>query len=271
MKNYLNLFGLGILMAGLFSACNNDDSPKLVEDDQMRIQLINNNEFGKILVDQNNQSLYFFAGDVSGESTCAGGCVAKWPAVVGELYDFEIGSELELQDFATVSRTDGQKQLTYKGWPLYYFSPLSDGVLETAGLTQGDGLGGAFHIAKPDYSVLLAKQVVVEGSDPIVYLVDDRGVSLYLNNGDEENQSNCNGGCAGVWPPFKTLSDLVLPSSLSEYNFSLTQRQDELGPQLSFNNSPLYFFSNDEQKQGRVLGQAGGPNQSFFVTEPTLP
>jgi predicted lipoprotein with Yx(FWY)xxD motif len=270
MKNYSNHLRLVILALGLFSGCNEDESPDLVEDDQLMIQLIDNPDLGQILVDQNNQSIYFFAGDVAGESTCTGGCAAKWPAVLEAQYDLEISTELDLQDFGSIDRADGQKQLTYKGWPLYYFSPESDGVLESAGLTLGDGAGGAFHIAKPDYSVLLARQIVVEGADPITYLVDDRGVSLYLNNGDGDNTSNCNGGCAGVWPPFKTFDTMVLPSSLNQYDFSSTERQDELGPQLSFNGSPLYFFSNDEQKPGLVLGQAGGPNQSFFVTEPTL-
>lgn len=274
MKNYIIQFCTALLIVVQLSSCNNDDdsqNPIGENDDMISLQLSNSTEFGEVLVDQKNQSMYFFAADVSGESFCSGGCAEKWPAVLAEMYQLEISSDLELQDFGTISREDGKKQLTFKGWPLYYFSPLSDGVLETPGLTQGDGAGGLFHIAKPDYSVLLARQVVEEGGESITYLVDDRGVSLYFNNGDAENQSNCNGGCPNVWPPFQTPTNLVLPSSINQNDFQSIERADDLGPQISFNNSPLYFFTNDEQKRGVVLGQAGGPNKTFFVSEPTLP
>jgi predicted lipoprotein with Yx(FWY)xxD motif len=268
-RNYLSLLSLALFSLVLFSACEKDDDNQPNEEDGFNIQVVNNATFGKILVNNDNQSIYFFAGDVSGESKCNGGCADRWPAVIGDLYDLQLDSYLDQDDFATITRADGKKQLTYKGWPLYYFSPESDGVLENPGETGGDGLGGLFHIAKPDYTILLGRQPVVAGEDAVTYLVDDRGVSLYLNNGDEENVSNCNGGCAGVWPPFKTVQ-LVLPSTLNDYDFDSLEREDDLGPQFSFKGSPLYFFSQDEQKRGSVLGQGGGPNQTFFVVEPEV-
>lgn len=272
MKTYLNyarLMPLAALALLLFSASctKNEDDP--IEEQGFAIKVVNNNEFGKILVNQDNQSMYFFAGDVSGESKCSGGCADKWPAVTGERYDLEIGSNLEESDFGTITRADGQKQITYKGWPLYYLSPDSDGKLENPGQTLGDGLGSVFHIAKPDYTILLGRQPLTEGGDNAIYLVDDRGVSLYRNTGDAENVSNCNGGCAGIWPPFK-YAELVVPSSLNAYDFGSVTRQDDLGPQLSFKGSPLYFFSQDNQQRGSILGQGGGPNQTFFVVEPEV-
>lgn len=271
MKNYrkyFHLLGLVLFVLSPFSGCEEDDSVDGNEDAKPKLQIVNNNEFGKVLVNQENQSLYFFAGDVTGESNCNGGCADRWPALEGELYEFELGAGLEAGDFNTITRQDGKKQITFKGWPLYYFSPESDGVLEAKGATTGDGLGGVFHIAKPDYSVLVGRQVVTEGEDAIVYLVDDRGVSLYRTTGDGENESNCAGGCAGVWPPFKASATWVIPSTLSQSDFASFSREDDLGPQLSYQGSPLYHFSNDEGIRGNVLGQAGGPNQNFFVVEP---
>lgn len=234
----------------------------------LSLRLATDGDYGKILVNGENQSIYFFAGDVTGESNCNGGCADVWPALTGELSELELGEGLDYADFHTTEREDGQKQLTYKGWPLYYFSTEGDRVLEAPGETLGDGRGGLFHIAKPDYSILLGRQTVTEGEEPVVYLVDDRGVSLYTNTGDDENSSNCAGGCAGVWPPFKTPEKLVVASSLSLDDFYTNDREDDLGPQLAFQKSPLYFFSQDEGKRGSVLGQAGGPNQTFFVAEP---
>ena len=270
---YLNLTSLVVFAMLLFASCTkeNDEIAPKEEDLKFNIQIGNHPVFGYRLTNQNNQSIYFFAGDVTGgESNCNGGCANVWPAVTGNVYDLDLEASLYAEDFNTITREDGQKQLTYKGWPLYYFSPEADGVLEQPGETLGDGRGGLFHIAKPDYTILLGQQPVVEGGDPVVYLVNDRGVSLYLNTDDGKNASNCVGGCANVWPPFFQ-EKVVLPSSLADYDFNTLTRDDELGPQLSYKESPLYFFSQDELRQGSVLGQAGGPNQTFFVVEPDRP
>ncbi len=274
MKNYvknLKLFGLATLILVFFSNCSDDDGEKegVEEETGFRIEIATNSTFGKILVNQDNQSMYFFANDVNGQRNCAGNCASVWPPVTGELYELELGANLDVADFATIAIENGLKQITYKGWPLYYFSTNGDGQLEPSGATEGDGKNGTFHIAKPDYTLLLGRQPLTEGGDPVVYLVDDKGVSLYLNTGDEENKSNCAGGCAGVWPPFKDTA-LVLPSSMATYDFGTVDREDDLGPQLSFEGSPVYFFSQDEGNRGSVLGQEGGPNKTFFVVEPVL-
>lgn len=271
MKNYLKLVGALALIITLFTSCSDDDGEEKVEDvieeTGLTIKIYEDNELGYILVNQDNQSMYFFAEDVDGQRNCAGGCANVWPPVVGELYELEIGPNLDESDFATVSIEDGKKQITYKGWPLYYFSTEGNGALEAPGATEGDGRGEVFHIAKPDYTVLIGKQPVEEGGEPEVYLVNDRGVSLYLNFGDDYDKSNCLGGCAGVWPPFPYEADMVLPSSISLEDFNTAERGDDLGPQASYKGFPMYFFSSDEGNMGSVLGQAGGPNQTFFVMQ----
>ena len=266
-RMYFNLMILAVLALVFFPSCNKNDDDVQPEEPEFRIQQVNKVGFGYILTNQDNQSIYFFAGDVTGESNCNGGCANVWPAVLGEAYQVELGAGLDRGDFGTITRADGQKQLTFKGWPLYYFSEAGDGVLENPGQTLGDGRGGVFHIAKPDYSVLLGRQVVTPGEEAVVYLVDDRGVSLYHNTADGENLSNCSGGCAGVWPPFQVEGDLVIPSSLDINEFATLDRDDDLGPQRSFQGQPLYRFSQDEGIRGSVLGQNGGPNQTFFVNE----
>jgi len=264
---YLMTLSFALCLLVFLNSCSNDDDPQ-VEDPEPGLKIASSATFGNILVNQGNQSLYFFANDISGESFCKDGCAAVWPPLTGEVYDFELGEGLSASDFNTITREDGFKQITYKGWPLYYFSPEGDGVLEQPGEISGDGKNSVFYVAKPDYSIMVGKQSVVEGEDALIYLVDDRGVSLYLNTGDEEDISNCSGGCAGVWPPFKTPEYLNLPSIIAANQFSTVNREDDLGPQLAVFGNPLYYFASDEQARGSVLGQAGGPAKSFFVVEP---
>lgn len=261
---FLRFIGLSVLLAMTLYSCDSDDDGTTIVTG-LTVQT-NNSGLGLILTNQDNRTMYFSAGDVTGESNCNGGCAQVWPAVPGDLYDLEFGSGLNTADFSTITGQESQKQLTYKGWPLYYFSENGDGVLEAPGQTLGDGRGGLFHVAKPDYTLLPGRQAIA-GEEDVLYLVDDRGVSLYQNTADDFNVSNCNGGCAGVWPPFDKVNNLVLPSSLNASDFYSVTRDDELGPQLSFEGSPLYFFSQDEGKRASVLGQAGGPNQTFFVKE----
>nr|WKN34036.1 hypothetical protein K4G66_16775 [Tunicatimonas sp. TK19036] len=264
-RKYFSLIGLVLFAFTLFTACEEDDSPG--EEAKRKVQVASNSAFGSILVNQENQSLYFFAGDVTGVSNCNGGCADVWPPLIGEVYELEFGSGLNNANFSTITREDGQKQITFKGWPLYYFSPEGDGVQEAPGEVLGDGRGGVFHVAKPDYTVLVGRQSVTEGQEAVVYLVDDRGVSLYRSINDGENVSNCADGCAEVWPPFKASENWVIPSSLSAVDFSSFSREDGLGPQLSYQGSPLYYFTPDEEIRGNVLGQ-GGAGETFFVVEP---
>lgn len=74
-------------------------------------------------------------------------------------------------------------------------------------------------------------------------------------------------GCADVWPPFKA-GKLTIPSSLNKNDFKPLGDSYNQDTQLSYKGNPLYYFVKDEQKQGIVLGQAGGPNKTFFVVEP---
>lgn len=270
MKNYLKYFkilGVAVFSLMLLNSCEKNDDNE--DDSTPGVKIANNAEFGSILVDQDNRSLYFSANDISGESVCSGGCADVWPALTISGFELEIGAGLNEDDFSTITRDDGLKQITFKGWPLYYFSPNSDGELETANNIEGDGRGDVFYVAKPDYSLMVGKQIVEEGENPKIYLVDDNGVSLYLNTDDDEDFSNCIGGCAGVWPPFDAPGSLIVPSILDANDFSVIYRDDELGPQLGFLGSPLYHFSQDALERGSVLGQGGGPAQSFFVVDPS--
>ncbi|TRZ46158.1 hypothetical protein [Robertkochia solimangrovi] len=60
---------------------------------------------------------------------------------------------------------------------------------------------------------------------------------------------------------------LALPSSLDPEDFSYLKRENNLGPQLSFLGSPIYFFTPDDNTRGNVNGE-GGAGETFFSVKP---
>lgn len=77
---------------------------------------------GKVLVDSNGMTLYYFQKDQkgSGKSKCEGACASAWPPLTtsGEA---EAMSGVNSSMLGTIERPDGSTQVTYAGWPLYTF------------------------------------------------------------------------------------------------------------------------------------------------------
>ena len=97
---------------------------------------------GTILTTSDGFTLYTFDNDTagSGESACYDACASTWPP-------FPVADATASGadgDIGTITRTDGSPQTTYNGKPLYMFSGDA-----APGDTNGDGLGGVWHVAKP--------------------------------------------------------------------------------------------------------------------------
>ena len=97
---------------------------------------------GKFLTDSKGMTLYNFKKDSPGKSDCAGPCVEKWPLYFREKVAAPEG--VMAGDFGTITREDGKKQTTYKGWPLYYFA--GD---KAPGDVLGQGMGTVWFVANP--------------------------------------------------------------------------------------------------------------------------
>ena len=85
------------------------------------------------------------------------------------------------------------------------------------------------------------------------FLVDDKGMSLYLFTTDKPNTSNCYGKCASFWPPLLTSGAPVAASGLDASKLGTTTRADGT-VQVTYNGWPLYYFAKDKQP-GDVKGQ----------------
>ena len=253
MKNYL----IWSLLAGLmvFSACNDDEeTPAPVQDEEPSVELGNDSQLGKYLTDEEGLTLYFFTPDVDGNSACEGGCVGNWPLFY--LSNIKVGQGLDAGDFGTIIRNDGEKQTTFKGWPLYYFS--GD---DQAGEINGDQAGGEWFVAKPDYSIMLGKGQLVgldgknyngsyeEGEAIVEYFTNTSGRTLYIfvdDSKDTNNFTDPDFGNDPVWPIFHVDIE-ALPSVLNRDDFGEILVHGER-KQLTYKGRPLYYFGQDENR-----------------------
>ncbi|PKN53224.1 MAG: hypothetical protein CVU55_03165 [Deltaproteobacteria bacterium HGW-Deltaproteobacteria-13] len=98
---------------------------------------------GKYFTDTEGKTLYTFKNDSPGKSVCAGPCLEKWPLYYREKVKPPKG--VKITDFATITRKDGKKQTTFRGYPLYYWA--ND---QKAGDTTGQGFNNAWSVVNPD-------------------------------------------------------------------------------------------------------------------------
>lgn len=224
------------------------------------VKLTSNANFGNILTDSNGRSLYFFFNDAGSGSNCTGGCAQIWPIFYAAPADF--GSGLSSSDFAVITRTDGTKQTTYKGWPLYYYADDSK-----AGDVNGDKVNNLWAVAKPDYSVMVAMgQLVgldgvnyddksVAGTGVSQYLTDPYGRTLYLFSKDSANTNKFTKSDLSndpIWPIDQTASVGSIPSILDKTKFGVISVFGK--SQLTFGRRPLYYFGQDNSVRGATKG-----------------
>lgn len=224
-----------------------------IVEENYTIQLRYSPQVGIYLTDSKGRTLYFFAKDVNGSSACYGGCAEHWPPFYVEKIKPSPG--LNPGDFSVITRKDGTKQLTYKGWPLYYF--YKD---EKPGDVKGDGVKKVWYVAKPDYTVLVGYK---EGLG--LYLVDAYGKTLYFFAKDANGVSACYGACAEKWPVFspKPATELIIPSVLNLTDFSFLLRNDGK-VQVVYKGHPLYYWYKD-QARGQASGH--GVKGVWFVAD----
>ena len=98
---------------------------------------------GNYLTDTEGMTLYWFTKDSVGQSACAGGCLEKWPVFYRDSIKSPAGTSAA--DFGTITRADGIKQTTFRGYPLYYF--VKDQV---AGDTTGEGVKNVWYVIDPN-------------------------------------------------------------------------------------------------------------------------
>ena len=132
MSNQCKVFA-ALLFSAILAACSGMPDVTTASSDFVRI-------IHGILTSSYGKTLYTFDKDQagSGRSECVSTCADNWPPVYVE-------SGIKLSgDFSSINRNDGQKQLTYKGKPLYFF--VKD---KNPGDKVGDGVNNVWHVVTP--------------------------------------------------------------------------------------------------------------------------
>ena len=72
-----------------------------------------------------------------------GNCATNWPPLLTNGTPVA-GTGVDASKFGTTTRADGTTQVTYNGWPLYYYAKD-----QQPGDTNGDGVGNVWYLVSP--------------------------------------------------------------------------------------------------------------------------
>jgi predicted lipoprotein with Yx(FWY)xxD motif len=105
-------------------------------------------QYGSYLTDGQGRSLYMFEADKQGggQSACKDQCANVWMPAEGSAKP-QTGRQVNASEIGTITRSDGKTQLSYNGWPLYYYAPD-----QRAGQTKGQGInsfGAEWYLLSP--------------------------------------------------------------------------------------------------------------------------
>jgi len=214
---------------------------------------------GKFLADDQGRTLYLFTKDAKNTSNCYDDCAKAWPPLLSAGQPTGVDG-INTSLLGTTQRKDGSMQVTYNGFPLYYFAPD-----QKPGDVKGQGVKDVWYVISPAGEMVKAAVVkITEDAKLGKFLADDQGRTLYLFTNDAKNTSNCYDQCATAWPPLLSAGQ---PKGADGVNASLlgtTQRKDGT-LQVTYNGYPLYYFAAD-QKPGDVKGQ--GVKDVWYLVSP---
>jgi predicted lipoprotein with Yx(FWY)xxD motif len=101
---------------------------------------VSQSSLGPILTDQNGRTLYGFANDKQGTSSCTKECIATWPGLVSR-GPVAVGQGVQQGLLKKIQRAEGTEQAVYGAWPLYYY--VGDAG---PGDVDGEGVDGVWFV-----------------------------------------------------------------------------------------------------------------------------
>ena len=171
MKRFATFVGTAVLgLAGLTACGGGDNTPAAAPSNTSsqsapassvtKLATADVGNLGKIVVDGSGRTLYVFDKDTAdpSKSNCDGDCAAKWPPVVAGSGTPQLDG-VDASLVGTVTRTDGTKQVTLAGMPLYLFASDSE-----AGEADGQAVGGVWWVVGAD-GKKITTQASGSGSD----------------------------------------------------------------------------------------------------------
>jgi predicted lipoprotein with Yx(FWY)xxD motif len=228
---------------------------------------------GPVLAYSNGRTLYVYVDDLltKAPSACTGDCANDWPpALAPGKVTVSRGVTGEV---GTITRSDGQRQLTMDRRPLYLFS--GD---RARGDIRGNGIGNiwwamtptglsatAYPLAKTTYGSPQDTTLTVVPTRYGPVVANDRDQVLYTYADDSPAKSACIADwCLVDWPPLQAQSVPTKPSTITAPVGTITGGGGTT--QVTLAGHPLYAFAGDLHP-GDTRGQAIGDD--WYLISPT--
>ncbi|MFJ5547657.1 SCO0930 family lipoprotein [Streptomyces sp. NPDC093225] len=245
---------------------------------------------GTVVTDGAGATLYRFDKDSAAppRSACDGDCAEAWPPVPAG--DATAAAGVDAALLGEVLRSDGTRQLTLGGWPVYRYAKDTK-----PGEAKGEGVGGTWHALAPDGKK--AKDAGAAGGssggsgsgsdtgmedmnmgsksgaelsvfrDPRFgnLVAEASGMTLYRFDKDSAwpMKIGCVGACVNTWKPAKPV-DAEKVSGIAKKLIGSVKRPDGT-MQLTINCWPVYWFTGDK-KPGDTNGH-GKQGLWFAITD----
>ena len=145
---------------------------------------------GTFLVSGSGRAVYLWSKDTGDMSNCTGACAGAWPPVTGSA---TASGGAKASDLGTITRSDGTKQVTYDGHPLYYF--VGDSA---AGQTNGQGsdnFGAKWWLVAPSGAEITGTDTAAAAAAPAPAPATSSAPSS-SNSSSSSSSSNAGGGWA---------------------------------------------------------------------------
>ena len=137
MKRKITLFIAAAALSGallLSAALVDTSSASSQQPSKATLVALGKTPLGNVLVDARGRTLYLFEKDKRGRSGCYGACATYWPPLLSTTMP-RAARGVRASLLGLTRRTDGKRQVTYAGHPLYTFS-----LDRKAGQASGQGL-----------------------------------------------------------------------------------------------------------------------------------
>ena len=107
--------------------------------------VVADSDLGQILTAANGMTIYLFMPDAQGTPTCTDSCAETWPPLtVDDASQLTGGDGVDPSLLGTTEHPAAGIQVTYNGWPLYFFTGDS-----SPGDTNGQGQGEMWYVLDP--------------------------------------------------------------------------------------------------------------------------
>lgn len=202
---------------------------------------------GTVLVGPTGMTLYLYTKDTADVSNCYDKCATNWPPLLVDSADALVSGVNLPGVWNTITRTDTDKlQVTYNGWPLYYWK---DDV--AIGDSTGEGVGQVWYVIAPE-------TVTISSTDALGdFLVSNNGGTLYTFSNDTAGVSNCTGECLENWPAFTIGAEDKLAPGANVGGELGTIVLENGSQHVTYNGMPLYYFK-DDLEVGETNGEGAG-------------